>query len=162
MTAMADRDTYDEQVIAEFRAQGSVVRGAFADTPLLLLHHVGVRSGLERVTPLVWWPAGETAVAVLASNFGAAQHPAWFSNLLGNPATIAEIGADTWTVHARVAVADERRLLLERIMTATPSAASAVRKADREIPVLVLDLVGKPDNRVGSGASSRAETRSRT
>ena len=86
MTAMGDRDTYDEQVIAEFRARGGVVRGALADTPMLLLRHVGVRSGLERVTPLVWWPAGENAVAVLASNFGAPRHPAWLYNLLGNPA----------------------------------------------------------------------------
>jgi deazaflavin-dependent oxidoreductase (nitroreductase family) len=146
MTAMRDRDTYDEQVIAEFRAQGGVLRGELADTPMLLLHHVGVRSGLERVTPLVWWPAGDGAVAVLASNFGAPRHPAWFFNLLGHPAAIAEIGTETWTVHARVAIADERRVLLERITTATPSAAVAVRKAEREIPIVVLDVLGKFDD----------------
>jgi hypothetical protein len=45
---------------------------------------------MERATPLVWWPADETAVAVLASNFGAPRHPAWYYNLLANPTTIAE------------------------------------------------------------------------
>jgi deazaflavin-dependent oxidoreductase (nitroreductase family) len=162
MTAVGDRDKYDEQVIAKFRAQGGVVRGALADTPMLLLHHVGVRSRLERVTPLVWWPAGETAAAVLASDFGAPRHPGWFYNLVANPATTAEIGTDTWKVHARVAAANERRLLLERIMTTTPSAAAAVRKTKREIPVVVLDLIGRLDNSLEeTGAYSRSETRSR-
>jgi deazaflavin-dependent oxidoreductase (nitroreductase family) len=162
MTAIADRDTHDNQVIDEFRAQGGVVSGALAETPMLLLHHVGVRSGLERVTPLVWWPAGETSVAVLASNFGAPRHPAWFYNLLGHPATLAEIETDTWRVRARVAVANERRLLLERIMAATPSAAAAVRNTDREIPIVVLDVLGKlHDGLVQTRASMGSETRSR-
>jgi deazaflavin-dependent oxidoreductase (nitroreductase family) len=145
--AVRDRDSYDEQVIAAFRAGGGVVRGALVKTPLLLLHHVGVRSGRERVTPLAWWPAGETAVAVLASNFGASRHPAWYYNLLASPTTIAEIGTETWRVRARVAVANERRVLLERIKTATPSAAAAVRNTRREIPVVVLDLLGRIDAR---------------
>jgi deazaflavin-dependent oxidoreductase (nitroreductase family) len=135
----------DEQVIAEFRTRGGVVTGALADSRMLLLHHIGSRSGLERVTPLVWWPAGESAVAVLASNFGARRHPAWYHNLLANPTTTAEIRAETWRINARVAVADERRLLVGRIMAATPSAATALRNAQREIPVVVLDLLDRLD-----------------
>jgi deazaflavin-dependent oxidoreductase (nitroreductase family) len=146
MMAVGDRDSYNQQVIAEFRAGHGVVKGALADTRMLLLHHVGVRSGMERVSPLVWWPAGETAVAVLASDYGAPRDPAWYRNLLTNPTTIAEIGTDTWRVHARVAVADERRLLLDRIMAATPSAAAAVLNTRREIPVVVLDLLGGLDD----------------
>jgi deazaflavin-dependent oxidoreductase (nitroreductase family) len=147
VTAPVDRDSYEEQVIEEFRARGGVVGGALAGIPLLLLHHVGVRSGLERVTPLAWWSAGETAVAVLASNFGAARHPAWYHNLLANPTTIAEIGTHTWRVRARVAVAKERSQLVALIKSATPSAAAAVRNTQREVPVVVLDLVGKLDGR---------------
>jgi deazaflavin-dependent oxidoreductase (nitroreductase family) len=144
--AVGDRDSYNQQVIAEFRARHGVVTGALADTSMLLLHHVGVRSGLERVSPLVWWPAGETAVAVLASNYGAPRHPAWYHNLLANPTTTAEIGAETWRVNARIAVANERGLLLDRIMGATPSAAAVVRSTRREIPVVVLDLFGRLDH----------------
>jgi deazaflavin-dependent oxidoreductase (nitroreductase family) len=141
MTALEDGNAYDEQVMAEFRAQGGVSTGALAGTSMLLLHHVGKRSGIERVTPLAWWPAGETAVAVLASNFGALRNPAWYYNLLANPTTIAEIRIESWRVHARVAAANGR--LLARIMTATPSAAAAVRNAQREIPIVVLDLLGR-------------------
>jgi deazaflavin-dependent oxidoreductase (nitroreductase family) len=135
---VGNRESYDQQIITEFRATGGVVTGALAGTPMLLLHHVGARSGIERVTPLVWWTAGKTAVAVLASNFGAPRHPAWYHNLLANPTTIAEMGTETWRVHARVTVANERRLLLGRIMTATPSAAAAVGNTPREVPVVVL------------------------
>ncbi len=144
---MSDRNSYDQQVIAEFRAHDGVVGGPLADTSMLLLHHVGVRSGVERISPLVWWPAGATAVAVLASNYGAPRHPAWYRNLLAHPTTIVEIRAETWRVHARVAVAVERRLLLDAIMAATPSAAGAVRNTQREIPVVVLDLIDKLDRR---------------
>ena len=106
-----------------------------------------MRSDREQATPLAWWSAGETAVAVLASNFGASRHPAWYYNLLAKPAAIAEIRCEAWRVHARVAVADERSRLLARIKASTPSAAAAVRNTQREIPVVVLDLVGRFNGR---------------
>jgi deazaflavin-dependent oxidoreductase (nitroreductase family) len=148
VTAVGDRDSYDEEVIEEFRARGGVVGGALAKTPLLLLHHVGVRSARERVTPLAWWSAGETAIAVLASNFGASRHPAWYYNLLAKPTTIAEVRSEAWRVHARVAVGNERTRLLDRITAATPSAAAAVRGTQREIPVVVLDLLRRLDDSI--------------
>jgi deazaflavin-dependent oxidoreductase (nitroreductase family) len=143
---MGKRDAYNQQVIGEFRAHGGVLKGELADANTLLLHHVGARSALERVAPLVWWPAGDNAVAVLASNFGATRHPAWYHSLLANPTTVAEIRREYWKVHARVAVADERRLLLGRITAASPSAAAAVRSTRREIPVVVLDLLARLDD----------------
>jgi deazaflavin-dependent oxidoreductase (nitroreductase family) len=143
VTAVGYRDSYDERVIAEFRTRGGVIGGALAKTPLLLLHHIGVRSGRERVTPLARWWVGETAVAVLASNYGASRHPAWYYNLVANPTTIAEIRTETWGVHARVAVANERSQLLALIETSSPSAAAAVRNTQREVPVVVLDLLSR-------------------
>ena len=143
MRAMGERGSRDQQVIAEFRARGGVLRGALAGTRMLLLHHVGSTTGIERVTPLAWWPAGENAAAVLASNFGAARHPAWYYNLLANPTAIAEIRSETWRVRARVVVANERRLLLGRIIAAAPSVGAAVSNTQREIPVVVLDLLGR-------------------
>jgi deazaflavin-dependent oxidoreductase (nitroreductase family) len=144
---VGNSESCDQQIIAEFRATGGVVMGALADTPMLLLHHVGARSSLQRVSPPAWWPVGETAVAVLASKFGAQRHPAWYHNLLADPTTIAEIRAETWRAHARVALVDERWLLLSRIMAATPSAAAAVRNAEGEVPVVVLELQDRLDAR---------------
>jgi deazaflavin-dependent oxidoreductase (nitroreductase family) len=87
--AVGDPDSYNQQIIAEFRAGHCVAGGPLADASMLLLHHVGVRSCLERISPPVSWPAGDTAVAVLASNYGALRHPPWYHNLLANPTTIA-------------------------------------------------------------------------
>ena len=42
-------DTFDEQVISEFRARGGVVSG-LQELSLLLLHNLGAKSGSERVT----------------------------------------------------------------------------------------------------------------
>jgi hypothetical protein len=76
--------------------------------------------------------------------------------------TIAEIRVETWRVHARVAVANERRLLLDGIMAAIPSAVSAVRNTEREIPVVVLDLLDRLDASFeANGGSTRSENRAR-
>lgn len=42
---------FNAQIIDEFRANRGRVGGMFKDTPLLLLHHTGARSGETRVNP---------------------------------------------------------------------------------------------------------------
>jgi deazaflavin-dependent oxidoreductase (nitroreductase family) len=133
-------ESRDREVIGEFRARQGTVGGALATTRMLLLHHQGAKSGAERVTPLAWWPAGDGAVAVFASNYGAPRHPGWYHNLVANPDTTVEIGHDTWPARARVANPDERRLLLGRITAETPSVTAAIRNTRREIPLVVLEL----------------------
>jgi deazaflavin-dependent oxidoreductase (nitroreductase family) len=110
---------------------------------LLRLHHVGAKSGAARVTPLAYWPVGDNAVVVLASNQGAPRHPDWYHNLLAHPTTTAEIGPETWTVRARVAAPEERRLLLDRLTAESELVAAAVGRTSRQIPVVILDLVAR-------------------
>jgi deazaflavin-dependent oxidoreductase (nitroreductase family) len=139
---VAESNAYDERVIAEFRARGGVV-SELSGLSLLLLHHVGVKSGVERVTPLVYWRVAVNAVAVLASNRGAPRHPHWYYNLMANTTTTAEIGAEVWRVRARVATPDERRRLIGRMMGQSQSVAAAVDRTSREIPVVILELVAR-------------------
>ena len=136
-------DSYDRQVIAEFRANGGVLGGVLKGLSLLLLHHVGARSGVERVSPLAYWQVTDNTVAVLASNRGAPRHPQWYYNLVANPTTSAEIVTDTWTVKARVADPDQRRELIARLISQDHGVAAAVSRAQREIPVILLDLVAR-------------------
>jgi deazaflavin-dependent oxidoreductase (nitroreductase family) len=132
-----ERDTYDQQIIRTFRAnRGAPQHGL----DLLLLHHVGARSGRERVTPLAYWPVSGTSVAVLASNRGAPKHPSWYYNLVANPDAKAEVGAETFPARARIALAEERSKLLRRILDQTSSVAAAIDRTSREIPVVILDL----------------------
>ena len=46
--------SYDQELIAEFRARGAIVVGRLGGLSLLLLHHVGSKSGAKRVTPLAY------------------------------------------------------------------------------------------------------------
>jgi len=123
-------DSYNQRVIERFRANGGVVEPGL---DLLLLHHVGARSGRERVTPLAY------CVAVLASNRGAPKHPDWYHNLVANPDVKAEIGTQTFLGRARVATPEERAKLLGRISAQTPSVSVAVNRTAREIPLIILD-----------------------
>ena len=43
---------YNATIIEEFRATGGHPGGDWAGTPIILIHHIGARSGIERVTPL--------------------------------------------------------------------------------------------------------------
>ncbi len=135
-------DTFDEEVISEFRGRGGVVSG-LQDLCLLLLHHFGAKSGSERVTPLAFWSVSDNAVVVLASNRGAPRHPDWYYNLVAHLTTTVEIGAETWSVQAPVADPEERRKMTDRLVAESPSVASAVRRTSRQIPVVILDPVAK-------------------
>jgi deazaflavin-dependent oxidoreductase (nitroreductase family) len=83
----------------------------------------------DRVAPLAYWPLTDRAVAVLASNFGAPTHPAWFHNLLANPKTTVEIGPDTWTVRARVGAPGARKSASRKACTYAGS--SSIRALSR-------------------------------
>src|SRR5437667_11164307 len=54
--------------------------------PMLLLDHVGARSGKKRTTPLVYMPDGENFV-VVGTKGGYPRHPAWVHNLRAAPDT---------------------------------------------------------------------------
>ena len=90
---------------------------------------------------------------MLASNRGAPRHPDWYYNLVANPMTTVEIGAETWTVRARVATSNERRELIGRLTAETPSVAAAVGHTSREIPVVIIELLARHDQ------PGRGETR---
>jgi deazaflavin-dependent oxidoreductase (nitroreductase family) len=50
----------------------------------VLLSHLGAKSGIERVTPLIYFTDGNRVILV-ASNYGSTRHPAWYHNVLANP-----------------------------------------------------------------------------
>jgi deazaflavin-dependent oxidoreductase (nitroreductase family) len=52
--------------------------------PVLLLQHVGAKSGADRETPLVYATDGDDIILV-ASAGGSPSHPAWYHNLVANP-----------------------------------------------------------------------------
>ena len=78
--------------------------------PMLLLDHVGAKSGVRRTSPLLYLRDGD-AYVIVASKGGNARHPAWFHNLRANPATMIQVGRRKIPVRARVATPQERERL---------------------------------------------------
>lgn len=125
-------------IIEEFRANLGVVGGVFEGKPLLLLHHTGARSGTQRVNPLMY-QAVDGGYAIFASKAGADSHPDWFHNLIANPGVSIEVGTDRHDLLARVVHGEERTKIWEKQKRDYPQFAEYEEKADRVIPVIVLE-----------------------
>ena len=59
---------WNNKIIAEFRANGGKVGGPFEGATLLLLHHVGARSGTRRVAPLAYFPDGDRMLIIASDH----------------------------------------------------------------------------------------------
>lgn len=109
--------------------------------PMLLLDHVGAKSGATRTSPLLYIPDGDR-VAIIASKGGYPKSPGWFHNLRANPETTVQIGRERRSVRARVTEGEERRRLWDRAVELYPTYADYQRRTEREIPVVVLEPLG--------------------
>jgi deazaflavin-dependent oxidoreductase (nitroreductase family) len=105
---------------------------------MLLLNHVGARSGVKRTSPLLYLDDGPNLV-IIASKGGNPRHPAWFHNLGANPETTVQVGSERRPVRARVATPDERRRLWPRAVETYGNYAHYQRRTGRQIPVVILE-----------------------
>ena len=121
-----------------YRLSGGKIGGRIQKGRVLLLHHVGRKSGATRVTPLLFLPDGEDLV-IVASKGGTDKNPAWFHNLMASPETTVEVGRDTRRVRARRASEDERAQLWPRLVAIYKPYESYQTYTDRQIPVVVLE-----------------------
>jgi deazaflavin-dependent oxidoreductase (nitroreductase family) len=123
-----------------YRLSGGRIGGRMQKAKVLLLHHVGRKSGRTRVTPLLFLPDDERLV-VVASKGGTDKNPAWFHNLMAAPETTVEVGRDTRRVRARRASDEERAALWPRLVEIYKPYESYQGYTERQIPVVVLDPV---------------------
>ncbi len=107
--------------------------------PVLLLDHVGRRSGKRFTTPLLYLADGERLV-IVASQGGLPRHPQWFHNLASAPETTVSLPRErNRSVRARVADAQERELLWPRLVELYADFDNYQEWTDRVIPVVVLE-----------------------
>jgi deazaflavin-dependent oxidoreductase (nitroreductase family) len=132
---------WNDKIIEEFRANGGQVGGQFEGAPLLLLHSTGAKSGLERVSPMMYRKVGD-AWAVFASKAGADTNPDWYHNLLAHPTARIEVGVQTLDVTARTATDDEREPIWSAQKADYSGFAGYERKTGRQIPVVILEKTG--------------------
>jgi F420H(2)-dependent quinone reductase len=123
-----------------YRATGGRVGHSLPGSPVrvLLLDHVGAKSGTKRTSPLLYVREGEDIV-VVASKGGYPKHPAWYHNLMANPDTKVQIGSHLVPVHARAAKPEERDHLWALADRAYPGYKDYRARAGREIPLVVLE-----------------------
>ena len=114
----------------------------FADAPIVLVHHVGAKTGTPRTSPLIY-DEENGVVAVTASKAGEPTHPAWFHNLMASPETTIEIGKEVRRVRARVATDSERAHWWPRLVQRFPAFEFFQQRAeDRRIPVVLFEPAG--------------------
>ena len=122
-----------------YRVTGGLVGHRFPGVPpMLLLDHVGARSGTVRTAPLVYVEDGRNLVLV-ASKGGHPRNPAWFYNLRAHPETTVQVGSERRAVKARVATAKERQRLWPKAVATYGGYAGYQERTDRTIPLVVLE-----------------------
>ena len=134
---MIDQNTYNHQLIEEFRADRDKGGGAMKGRPLLLLTTTGAKSGQLRTKPMMFIPDGDRLL-VIASNAGAPTHPDWYRNLVAHPEVTVEVGNETFKAIATVTEGLERQRLWSRVVELYPFFADHQAKTSRQIPVIVL------------------------
>jgi deazaflavin-dependent oxidoreductase (nitroreductase family) len=142
MSHSEERLAYNEQNIAEFRAGGGKI-ASFGDDPVLLLHTTGARSGLRRVSPMMYLQDEDdpNRVYVFASAAGQERDPAWFVNLAAQPEGLTvEIGSEVLQADAEVLQEPRRGEIYAIQASRYPAFARFGEKTSRVIPVVALDL----------------------
>jgi deazaflavin-dependent oxidoreductase (nitroreductase family) len=125
--------------VVVYRASKGRIGGRIKKLPILLLHHVGARSGTARVSPLLYMADGDKLV-IVASKGGTDKNPAWFHNLIAAPETEVELkGGERRQVRARRASDEERGAYWPRLIERYSDYEDYQRHTDRTIPVVVLE-----------------------
>jgi F420H(2)-dependent quinone reductase len=132
--------------VAAFRATngrlGSTWRigaGWKKPVPVLLLDHVGRKSGKSFTSPLLYLEDGRDVV-IVASQGGLPKNPQWYANLAAHPdTTISLKGEKNRPVRARTATPDEREALWPRLVDLYADFAKYQKWTERTIPVVILE-----------------------
>lgn len=125
-----------------YRLTGGKMGGKAGQRAFLLLTTAGRKSGQARVTPLFYHPDGDRYL-LIASNWGAQNHPVWWLNLQKKPDASIQIGRKIIAVTAHQAEGEERQRLWEEITRIYSNFAAYQEKITREIPVVILTPVHK-------------------
>lgn len=122
-----------------YRLSGGVIGHRFPGSPpMLLLEHVGAKSGAKRTSPLVYVEDGDDVVLV-ASKGGHPKNPAWYHNLRAHPETTVQIGREQRPVRARVAGPRERERLWPKAVATYSGYRGYQERTAREIPLVILE-----------------------
>src|SRR3954452_4224127 len=109
-----------------------------AGLPNLNLTVTGKKSGVDRTTPLLCVPDGDT-ILIAGSYFGGPKTPLWVGNLRASGgAATAEFGRERFRVQAAELSGEERAAAWRHMLETWPNYAKYEERTDRTIPVFRL------------------------
>lgn len=102
-----------------------------------LVETTGRKTGKKRTIPIACYPYKES-VAVSASNSGSDKHPAWYLNMMANPAVSVRLGKEQFKAVAELVPDDEREALWQQIVDNNKHQGEYLEKTTRKIPLVWL------------------------
>jgi len=106
--------------------------------PTLLLETTGRKSGLPRVSPLLYTRDDGDAVIVVGSNFGQEHHPAWTGNLIAHPHARVISGGAEVSVVAELLTGEDATAGWQKMVENVSVYAVYKTRTDRDIRVFRL------------------------
>ncbi|WP_327141735.1 nitroreductase/quinone reductase family protein [Nocardia sp. NBC_01327] len=133
---------WNANIIAEFRANEGRVGGPFEGAPMVLVHHVGRKSGRKSVSPMMYMldERDPATIYVFASKAGAPTNPDWYYNLTAAGSAEVEVGTEQYPVTVAEVTGPERDSIYAEQARRYPGFAEYAVKTEgiRTIPVLAL------------------------
>lgn len=126
--------THIENYLKTNGEDGHIWRGVTT----LLLTTTGRRSGEPLLLPLIYGEDNGRYI-IVASKGGAADHPAWYKNLVAEPNVQVQVKGDKFNATARTASAEEKPALWKLMSGIFPPYIEYQQKTAREIPVVILE-----------------------
>jgi deazaflavin-dependent oxidoreductase (nitroreductase family) len=140
MSIPSDMRAFNQNLIAEFRANGGKLGGRLANSSIVLLTTTGAKSGQPRTVPLGYGRDGERLI-VVAANAGAPAHPDWYHNLLAHPDVTVELPGERFEAQAVVLEGADRDHIIAHQAEIVPWLPAQQQKTDREIPIVAFERV---------------------
>lgn len=116
---------------------GGRIGNRMGGTDILLLHHIGAKSGKRYATPLAFVQEGD-GYAVVAGAAGQPRNPGWYYNLQEQPETIVEIKGKSIPIIAEVAPQATRERIWAEVAARYPQYNKFQSMTTRVIPVVLL------------------------
>jgi deazaflavin-dependent oxidoreductase (nitroreductase family) len=121
-----------------YRASRGRIGKRWQGAPVLLLDHVGRKSGRHMTSPLIYGEDGEDLI-IVASFGGARRDPFWWPNLKANPETSVNVYGDVRRVRARQATPQEKARIWPKMVEIYAPYEDYQRRCERDIPVVILE-----------------------
>lgn len=123
--------------ILAYRLSGGRVGSRMGGQSVLLLNTTGRRSSKPHTTPTNYY-LDQGRYVIVASNWGSDHHPAWYFNLLHQPAVTIQVKEKVIKVSAIPAEGDEYDRLWCLVTHSNPFYNRYQQKTRRKIPLIIL------------------------